>query len=246
MSFYQEFLRTITTYQYELNTIVSSTIKTINNEGSLLAILTLLGIAFLYGSIHAAGPGHGKAIVGFYFLRQGGSYKKALKMGFLISTIHAISALIITFFIYYILQTIFSRTFHQITNVSMKIAAVMIILVALYLLYEAFKHRFEHEKKVETINKSDFSVALSAGIVPCPGVMTITLFSLTLGEIPLAIATAIVMSIGMGLTITLAGIFSVALQQSQTSFFTKHHFKLELFSALMILLLGVFLLSAAL
>ena len=138
--FYSSFIRTLTEWQYSLNSLVSHNLRALEND-AFWGTLTLLGIAFTYGVIHAAGPGHGKALVGFYFLRQGGSIKKAFKMGYLIAVVHAASALLLTFVVYYLIETLFTKTFHNVAHISMIISAALIILVGFYLIYEAHKHR---------------------------------------------------------------------------------------------------------
>jgi ABC-type nickel/cobalt efflux system permease component RcnA len=226
--------------------MVSSQFRSFESDDTLMGVFIILGISFIYGVIHAAGPGHGKALVGFYFLKEGGNYKRVFKMGYLIAFIHATSALLFTFGVYYLLDTFFSRTFHQISKISIIISAFLIIIVGLYLLYQAYKHKSEKDKKVTQSNKSDLAIAFSAGVVPCPGVMTITLFSISLGHIALGVASAVIMSIGMGLTISFAGIFSVAIQKKNANAFGKYGYMLESFAALLIIGLGTFLLLGSL
>ncbi|MDD3495646.1 MAG: hypothetical protein PHU11_07160, partial [Dysgonamonadaceae bacterium] len=110
---YATLLRTITLWQYELNKLVSGNLKNLDSPEAFTAALTVIGIAFVYGVIHAVGPGHGKALVGLYFLREGGSYRQALKMGYLIATVHALSALTLTMVIYYLIDALFSRSFRE-------------------------------------------------------------------------------------------------------------------------------------
>ena len=52
-------------------------------------------------------------------------------------------------------------------------------------------------------------------IVPCPGVMTIVLYSMILGYLELGILSAIMMSIGMGITISIAAILASSVKQSR-------------------------------
>lgn len=205
-----EFLNTllhhITKYQQEFQSIIASNFRDIKEENSLLSIVTILGISLIYGIIHALGPGHGKALVAGYFLGNNHSYKKAFKMGYLISFIHALSALSITFFVYYILTVIFSKTFQDTSIYITKASGLLIIAIGIYLF---FQHR--HQKQQEqSSNKSDLAVAFGAGIVPCPGVMTVVLFSIMMGKVYVGVAAAILMSIGMGLTISLSAILATA------------------------------------
>lgn len=242
MEFYSQFLKQLTLWQYQLNSYISTTIRSLNDDNSLSVSLTILSIAFLYGLIHAAGPGHGKALVAFYFTSNKSDYKKAFKMGYMISIIHAISALIFTFGIFFILKTMFRKNFTEFSAIAMQVSAVMIIIVGIYLIYEAYKSKKMRELKIEKSNKSEFAVAFSAGIVPCPGVMTIVLFCIVLKQFILGILAALAMSIGMGMTISLVGIFSIALNKKVGGFLDNKGYILELLGGVLVCLLGIFLL----
>ncbi len=242
MNLYTEFFNQLVNWQYYLNSSISSYIKAVNENG-LSGVLVVLAISFLYGLVHAAGPGHGKALVSFYFLSRGGSFKEAIKLGYLISLVHALSALIITFIVYFILQGLFSKTFKELSNISMMISAVMIIVVGIYLFVKAIKAKKEKERTDFSKEKSEYAIAFSAGIVPCPGVMTIVLFCISTGNLYLGILSAVVMSLGMGFTISLAGILTSYASSKSGNFLKKKGYILEMFGAFFIILLGVFLLS---
>lgn len=244
MEFYSQFIKELTLLQYKLNSFISGTIRGINDENHITASLLVLGIAFLYGLVHAAGPGHGKALVAFYFTANKSDYKKAFKMGYMISIIHAVSALIFTFGIYFILKSMFRQNFNEYSNLTMQISAGMIILVGLYIVYSGFKARKEKELEIQPTSKSEYGVALSAGIVPCPGVMTIVLFCIILKQYVLGILAAITMSIGMGLTISVAGILSIILRDKGFSKIDSKGYILEIIGGILILLLGLFLLNS--
>ena len=140
-----EFLNTllhhITKYQQEFQSIIASNFRAIKEENSLLSIATILGISLIYGIVHALGSGHGKALVAGYFLGNNHSYKKAFKMGYLISFIHALSALSITFFVYYLLTAIFSKTFHDTSIYMTKASGVLIIAIGIYLFLNTIKRK---------------------------------------------------------------------------------------------------------
>ncbi|MCK9492170.1 MAG: sulfite exporter TauE/SafE family protein [Sulfurimonas sp.] len=240
MNFYSEFLHKIVNWQYHLNDSVASYINSVNENG-LSAVMVVLAISFIYGLVHAAGPGHGKALVSFYFLSRGGSYKEAIKLGYLISIVHALSALSITFVIYFILKGLFSRTFQELSNISMIISAGMILAVGIYLLVKAIKAKKEKEQTDFSNEKSQYAVAFSVGIVPCPGVMSIVLFCISTDNLYLGVLSAIVMSLGMGFTISLAGILTSYASSKSGSFLKTKGYLLEMFGAIFIILLGVFL-----
>jgi ABC-type nickel/cobalt efflux system permease component RcnA len=243
MELYNQLLKHIITLQYQLNSYISTTIRNINDENNLTNSLLIILIAFLYGLVHAAGPGHGKALVAFYFSSNKANYTKAFKMGYLISIIHAISALLFTFGIFFILKTMFRRNFNELSSIAMQISAAMIILVGLYLIYESYKNKKAKEAKIINPNKSEFSVAFSAGIVPCPGVMTIVLFCIVLKQYLLGVLAAISMSIGMGFTISIAGIISILFNKKTSKYLDSKGYILEIIGGVLIVLLGLFLFS---
>lgn len=239
---YSEFLKHITNWQYLLNKTISSNIRSINDENILSVYLLIIGIAFLYGLIHAAGPGHGKALAALYFTKGDHSYKDAFKLGFTISVIHALSALSITFILFFIVKTMFRQNFNEFTNNAMIVSGIMIILVGIYILYESIKNKNKHQSEKIDGSKSIYAVALSIGIVPCPGVMSIVLFCIILKKFTLGILAAVAMSIGMGLTISLAGILSVLFAKRTKSFINKKAYILQILSGFLIIVLGLFLL----
>ena len=233
--FFNLILKKFIELQQYLNATISSNFREINNENALFPILTILSVAFIYGVVHAMGPGHGKLLVSSYFIQNNRSYKEAFKMGYFISIIHTLSALSISFILYYILEVLFSQTFKEVSFYMTKISALLIIAVAVYLFFEQHK---EHTSTNIT-QKSDVSIALGAGIIPCPGVMTIILFSIFMGNLSVGIAAAIFMSAGMGLTISLSAIVATATRSQTPSRISK---LFPFIGNSMILLLGIYLL----
>ncbi|MGR2739913.1 nickel/cobalt transporter [Billgrantia sp. Q4P2] len=53
----------------------------------------LLGVSFGYGVFHAAGPGHGKAVLTTYLLSQGGAVRRALVLSFAASLLQGLVAI---------------------------------------------------------------------------------------------------------------------------------------------------------
>lgn len=241
MDLYDQFINTLIQYQFKINSYISSSIRGINDENLWSGSLLVLGIAFIYGLVHAAGPGHGKALVSFYFASNKNSYPEAFKLGYLISIIHAISALTLTFGIYFILESMFRQNFNHYSQITMQISAAMIILVGIYLMISSYLSRKQKEKNIEQ-NKSKYALAFSAGIVPCPGVMTIVLFCIMLKKYLLGVLAAITMSIGMGITISIVGILSILLNKKTNSYLENKSFILEIIGGVLIFSLGVILL----
>lgn len=203
---------------------IKNTIASIRTENSLLAYTLFLGISFLYGLLHAAGPGHGKALVGSYFLSSHQRYTKALFMALAIGVVHTFSAFVLTLGLHLFFDLFFKAFFDDFTYYATKISALLILAIAFYLLLKAFK---QHKRTPKILsfsahppscscggcsNKShstDIGVVLGAGIVPCPGTVSIFIFALSSGEYFLGFLSALSMSLGMSFIIALAAIGTI-------------------------------------
>ncbi len=67
----------------------------LRDDGSSKAFWFAILVAFGYGLVHTLGPGHGKAVVISYFIGDGGSLGKGLRMGGLIAVFHVLSSIIV-------------------------------------------------------------------------------------------------------------------------------------------------------
>lgn len=203
---------------------IKSTIASMRTENSLLAYTLFLGISFLYGLLHAAGPGHGKTLVGSYFLSSSQRYTKALLVALAIGVVHTFSAFLLTFGLHLFFDMFFQAFFDNFTYYATKISALLILAIAFYLLLKAIK---QHKRTPKIVSFSvhppscscggcsskshsiDIGVVLGAGIVPCPGTVTIFIFALSSGEYALGFLSALFMSFGMSFIIALTAIGTI-------------------------------------
>jgi ABC-type nickel/cobalt efflux system permease component RcnA len=66
--------------QAEFYREMSGMIRAAKRDGS--AVWTLLGISFVYGIFHAAGPGHGKAVISSYLVASGETWRRGIVLSF--------------------------------------------------------------------------------------------------------------------------------------------------------------------
>ena len=59
------------------------------------AALLLVAVSFAYGVLHAAGPGHGKAVISSYVLADGQTVRRGILLSFMAALIQALSALVL-------------------------------------------------------------------------------------------------------------------------------------------------------
>lgn len=250
----------------EIKDELQLTLKDIKENNSISAYFWLLLFSFLYGIVHAIGPGHGKSLVASYFVNQDKSYIKAFSISAMIGVVHTFSAFLLTLVVYYSLGFIFNSALVDMEQIATKVSAVIIILIALYMIYQKIsKHRsqviFKEVQKDSFITtpkhkhqnnlscscsacettSTDLGIVLAAGIVPCPGTVTIFIFTMSLGIYYVGFLSALFMSAGMSLVIFITALISVKIRKSSSS--NKTLIKaLEYGSLLFILSLGVILL----
>ena len=83
----------ILTKQAEFYRMLSGAIRAAKADGS--AAWTLLGISFLYGIFHAAGPGHGKAVISSYLVANDETWKRGVALSFASAILQAFTAIAI-------------------------------------------------------------------------------------------------------------------------------------------------------
>jgi ABC-type nickel/cobalt efflux system permease component RcnA len=69
---------------------MSATIRAAKSDGS--AVWTLLGISFAYGIFHAAGPGHGKAVISSYLVANEETARRGIVLSFASALLQALVA----------------------------------------------------------------------------------------------------------------------------------------------------------
>lgn len=229
---------------------------------SIGTIGAILLFSLLYGILHAAGPGHGKTLVAGYFTTNERSYLRAVSIALLIAATHVISALVTSFILYQFIHTMFSQTLQDVALYTTRISGLIILIIALYLARQKWLHyrpkpqmmRFSitaphksscgcHSCKT-TANSTDLGLILGAGIVPCPGTVIVFLFTISLGMTGLGILSAVVMSLGMGLTIALTAAVSTAVRRKSASGGEKYLKIIDIFGVFVMLLAGMFLILA--
>jgi ABC-type nickel/cobalt efflux system permease component RcnA len=79
--------------QMRFERMLSGAVRALATEAG--ALWTLLGISFAYGVFHAAGPGHGKAVVASYMFANERSLKRGVAISFLAAGLQAFVAIAI-------------------------------------------------------------------------------------------------------------------------------------------------------
>jgi nickel/cobalt transporter (NicO) family protein len=83
---------------------MANAIRQLKTSSATTAAWTLLSISFLYGVFHAAGPGHGKAVVTGWVLATENELKRGILIAFLSALIQALTAIVAVSFILMFVQ----------------------------------------------------------------------------------------------------------------------------------------------
>ena len=181
------------------------------------SFLLFLLLSFVYGVIHALGPGHGKSIVFSYFLSRPGRYIHGVLMGNLITFVHVFSAVAIVLGFYLALKTVGLSSFEDVRGILEKISYALLMVLGLFLILYKVRElkrgiltNLQEYKTAEADFRHVALVALATGLVPCPGAALILLFTITLGILVPGLIAMVCIALGMGVTTTLFALFSIA------------------------------------
>jgi nickel/cobalt transporter (NicO) family protein len=83
----------INTEQREFYRAMTSALKSMRDDGS--AAWLLIGLSFAYGIFHAAGPGHGKAVISSYMIANEVALRRGIFLSFISAFLQAVSALMV-------------------------------------------------------------------------------------------------------------------------------------------------------
>ncbi len=124
----------VLTQQQRINRELAGAVRQMKTGNVLDATLLLAFLSFTYGVLHAAGPGHGKAVISSYVLANEKTVRRGIMLSFLSAFIQALSAIAIVG----ILAIALRATSLQITAAEKWIETVswgFVALVGVWLLY---------------------------------------------------------------------------------------------------------------
>ncbi|MFW2609592.1 DUF1007 family protein [Aliarcobacter butzleri] len=212
-------------------------------NGDKIALVFLLMASFIYGVVHALGPGHGKALAFSYFSSQKSSYFEAFIISLFTAFVHIIGALIIVLISVLILQSVLNNFIENSVTYITALSAVIIMFLALYILYRKVKKKscscvscnvelkstkFDIKPKNQNFvkltqnkpillqkrsKKQDLIFVLTAGIVPCPGTVLLFVYAFLLKTYFAVFLASISISLGMAVVIFASSFLGVSIHK---------------------------------
>ncbi|MET3661921.1 nickel/cobalt transporter [Aquamicrobium ahrensii] len=81
---------------------LSTAMKALRDDGG--QVWMLVGLSFAYGVFHAAGPGHGKAVISSYMLANEVALRRGVVLSFISAFLQAATAIIVMLLAYFVLR----------------------------------------------------------------------------------------------------------------------------------------------
>lgn len=128
--------RQIADWQRQINRYLASQLRATSEQGGLTAAFTVIFASFIYGVLHAAGPGHGKLVVASYFTAR----EAPLRTGVLMGTVIAVTQAVVAIFMVSVLAIILGGSQLEIidqTTILEVVSYGLILMIGLYMTYGA-------------------------------------------------------------------------------------------------------------
>lgn len=263
-------MREMLQWQRRMNMALAAQMRAIRDGEGFSALfgslLAGLGLAFLYGALHVAGPGHGKAVIVSYFLGQNARISRGLWLGLQIAATHVVAAIVIVWLADAALRQAFGGTPAELRAVQ-AVSYAAILVIGLHLIWQAARrfaghaapalcehghdHNHDHVAGGERARQGLLSFAV--GLVPCTGATLVMLYALANGILYAGIAMVVAIGAGMAVTMAIIGMATILARRAALARFPQAQAGagrvggiLQLLAGLAIALLGAAMLYAAL
>lgn len=242
--------------QQTLKGKIAKMIRQLKQGESNHLFFSILSLTFIYGMIHAAGPGHGKSIIFSYLVgKKDPQIKRTLALCWFVPVAQGLSAMAVIYGIYYLSLGSLVSTFQKASRHANLISFSLILGIGIALLTIKIRSIQQHKKHAkdedskDVKRRSNLPLILTLGVTPCPGVMILLTFLLAMRLNELAIFLVAAMTAGMAVTISFIGIFTAYSKKKLLQTIEKKGKKLhqiedilEITGALLLVTLGAVLL----
>ncbi|MBU0580825.1 MAG: hypothetical protein KKA19_06580 [Candidatus Margulisbacteria bacterium] len=216
--------------QNDLKSNLTQVFKSIKKQNNFASYFVLIFLSFLYGIFHAAGPGHRKTIIFSLFISKKAHFWEPTIAGMLMATLHAFTSVFLILFIYIFISRfkmgLVSEASQFLQVLTYAILALFISMLLIWKIYNLIKHKGHHHKYLMESN-SLYSTIIISGLIPCPGATIIMIFAISLAMVWQGVLAVIAMSLGMGITISLAGYLAYFGKEAIFNAFKQQEEKIE-------------------
>ncbi|MDD4527994.1 MAG: hypothetical protein PHF25_08185 [Candidatus Margulisbacteria bacterium] len=207
-------------------------------------IFLVMGMVFLYGVIHAIGPGHGKIIAISYFMGEKANLLKGIFFGFVFSLIHSTSALILFLSMkaFAIVAPFVGASKYEI--LMQKFSFYLVAAIGAYMLIKALNDIRSNSVEQDTVN--GVILPFTLGLVPCPGTLLFLAFFSSIGLFWFGILSVFVIALGMAVSLSIISIIVIIFRDKVVNLIgskTRGVFSslLSISSAIFLIIIGLLL-----
>jgi nickel/cobalt transporter (NicO) family protein len=227
--------RALLAFQREANRLIATHMRAIRDGDTSLPLLVAAGLAFLYGVIHALGPGHGKLVVVSYFLSREAQIGRGLLMGLQIAIFHVISAMAVVALADLLLRQAFGGPPAEAAGVRLA-SYGLIALIGMAMTARALRRSWlrrqgaevshgccghEHAPGADDRGRAgegrrieQGALSLGVGLVPCTGAVLILLYALANDILLAGMMLVAAIAAGMAITMGALGVLSVVARKA--------------------------------
>ncbi len=236
--------------QRKLQRSIADTMTDVNETGSMKSIWLLLGISFVFGVLHAIGPGHRKAVLVAYFMGEGTKPLKGILTGFLLAMVHAASAIVLVGGFYLFTTSSLLISVDKAQNLLFPLTYGIILILGIWMIVQGIRNyrSKQHSKK----NNRGLGGLILSGLVPCPAASAIMILAVAGKALPVGILSVTAMSLGMGVLLAAVGLLTILMRNRMTTLLKDPirgknlEFGLQLLSGLAMTLFGLFMIPGSL
>jgi len=203
------------------------------------AVAGLLGISFLYGVFHAAGPGHGKAVISSYLFANNETWRRGVVLSFASALLQALVAVALVGIAALVFQAT-AKMMGDAVRIIEIVSYSLIIAIGARLLwvkgrafiselrggeddYDHGSHNHHHHHDATCHHELEpaqlagpggwrrgLSAIFAVGLRPCSGAILVLVFALAQGILWTGIGATFLMGLGTAITVAVIATVAVA------------------------------------
>ncbi|MFP3920302.1 MAG: nickel/cobalt transporter [Dichotomicrobium sp.] len=221
------FWRWVEQTQQTLYRQLAGGVRKLKQERGVAAGFALVLLSFVYGVVHAIGPGHGKAVISSYALANERTARRGIVLAFGASFVQALSAIVLVGVMAVIFNAAGLKIRERVGEMETLSYALVAVIGAgmLFATLRRFWRRSMHAHHAHAHDadcdcghshmpdphalegrewswRNAAAIMLAVGIRPCTGAIVVLVFALTQGMFWAGILSTFAMSLGTAITVS--------------------------------------------
>ncbi len=238
-SFIQRAWTAVLAVQRDLHRQLAAAVRKLKSDGGFAAAWFLASLSFIYGIVHAVGPGHGKAVISSYVLASERTVRRGISLSFLAALVQAVSAIVLVA-ILAVAMNAAGLKIRAMESYLESASYALIALVGMWLVVSQMRrilsrgakdadvhvHAHSHDHDCGHAHmpdpqhlKGDLSwrkgaaIVFAVGVRPCSGAVIVLVFALANGMFFAGVAATFAMALGTAITVSMLAVLAVASKQ---------------------------------